>query len=136
MIVEFIETKETRVPYQMKDTYALRKDKPFFWLQRLCCWTMGKLGAYDVGEKITYTSHTIDTRSFVERLFRQTDHLTGHFNRRPTKILIGSEDFAEMMGSEEIRQLMNFRTEYNHGREIIGLQVEVIPWMRGILVMP
>jgi hypothetical protein len=136
MIVEFIETKETRIPYPIKNTYTLRKDKSFFWLQRLCCWIMGKIGAYAIGEKITYTKHIINPRSFMERLDIQRFHLVKYFDCQPTKILIGAEDFAEMMKSEEIRHLMSFRAEYNYGREIIGLQVEVIPWMRGILVMP
>lgn len=136
MLIEFVQTKEQRTPYFRKDTYCFRKDRPYHRLQRLCCWIMAKLQAYDTGENITYTRHTIDTQTFMERLFRQQDHLLGYFNRKPTRMLIGAEDFAEMMGSEEIRQTVNFRAEYNHGREIIGLQVEVIPWMRGILVMP
>lgn len=136
MLIEFVQIKEQRTPYFRKDAYTFCKDRPYHWLQRLCCWIMGKLKAYDSGEKIAYTRQTIDTQTFMERLFRQQDHLLGYFNRKPTRLLIGAEDFAEMMGGEEIRQMMNFRAEYNHGREIMGLQVEVVPWMRGILVMP
>lgn len=136
MIVEFVQTRDMRITYFKKDAFVFRADRPCKWLQRLCCWIMGKLQAYDKGETITYVRNTIDTQTFMERLFKQQDHLMGYFNRRPTRLLIGAEDFAEMMGCEQMRQQLNFRAEYNHGREIMGLQVEVIPWMRGILVMP
>jgi hypothetical protein len=134
--MEFVQTEEKRTQYFRKDAYSFRKDRPYHRLQRLCFWILQKIGAFDVGENLTYTRHTIDTQSFMERLFRQQSHLEGYFNRRPKRLLIGAEDFAVMMGSEEIRQQLIFRTEYGHGREIMGLQVEVIPWMRGILVMP
>lgn len=97
---------------------------------------MKKLGAYDMGEKITASRHTIDTDVFMERIFKQQEHLLVHFNRKPKRLLIGSEDFAQMMDSAEMQNMMMFNASYNYGREICGLQVEVIPWMRGILVMP
>ena len=136
MIVEFVQTKELKTQFFKEGTYKLRKDRPHFWLQKICCWTMKKLGAFDVGEEIRYTRHTIDTESFIDRLFKQQDHIRGYFNRRPTRLLIGAEDFAALMGTEEIRQMLNFRAEYGYNKEIMGLMVEVIPWMRGILVMP
>jgi hypothetical protein len=136
MIIEFVQTKEQRTPYFRNDAFSFRKDRPFHLLQRLCCWVMRKLMAFDIGENISYTKHIIDTRSFIDRLFKQQDHIKGHFNRRPTRLLIGAEDFAALMGTEEIRQMLTFRAEYGYNKEIMGLMVEVIPWMRGILVMP
>lgn len=137
MIVEFIETKDKMIRYQKNDSYAFRADRPHKWLQRLCCRIMQKLGAYDMGEKVTYTRHTIDPDVFMERIFRQAYHLEAHFNRKPKRILVGAEDFERIMNCSEIRQSFMFNASYNYGREIIcGLQVEVIPWMRGILVMP
>ena len=136
MIVEFLQTEEIRTTYLRKDAYVFRKDRPYHLIQHLCCWIMGKIGAFASGETVAYTKHIIDTQKFIEKLFRQHSHLVEYFNRKPKRLLIGADDFSEMMGSDEIRQMMTFQAEYNYGREIMGLQVEVIPWMRGILVMP
>jgi len=136
MIVNFVETKEKRIPFSKKDCYVFREDKSFHLLQRICCWTMHKIGAFDMGETVTVTRYTIDSDVFMERIFKQQKHLLGYFNRKPKRLLIGSEDFSELMNSAEVRDVMMFNASYNYGREIYGLQVEVIPWMRGILVMP
>jgi hypothetical protein len=85
---------------------------------------------------VTVTRHIIDSDVFMERIFKQQEHLLGYFNHKPKRLLIGSEDFSELMNSDEVRNVMMFNASYNYGREICGLQVEVIPWMRGILVMP
>jgi hypothetical protein len=99
---------------------------------------MEKGGSISVGEKINITRHTIDTDDFIERLLRQESNLIAHFNIRPTRVLMGTKDFSAMMNCIEIRRGLGFtfNTSYNYGREILGLRVEVIPWMRGILVMP
>lgn len=134
--IEFIQMNENRMPFNVEDAFKFRKDRPYHWLQKLCCWILKKLGAYYTDYTIKITRHTINTQSFLERLFKQQAHIEEAFNMRPTRLLIGAEDFTEMMGCEEIRQVFQFTAEYRHGRSIMGLAVEVIPWMRGILVMP
>ena len=76
----------------------------------------------------------------MERLFRQNSYLQKEFNMKPSKLFIGTEDYTEIMGGDEMRQMLQFNTTYNfgdrYGTHIIGLEVKVIPWMRGIIVMP
>lgn len=136
MIVEFVQTKEMKVPFIRTGCYSFREDRGFHFIQKLCCWAMNKIGANFIDETIELTRHTIDTDVFMERIFRQKYHLEAHFNRKPKRILVGAEDFERIMNCPEIRQGLMFNASYNYGREICGLQVEVIPWMRGILVMP
>ena len=50
--------------------------------------------------------------------------------------LVGGEDFQQLMGSPEIHNVLNFSAPIGWGREIYGLKVEVIPWMRGMVVLP
>lgn len=75
MIIEFVQTKETKVPFIKTGCYSFRKDRGFHFIQRLCCWAMNKIGANYIDEKIELTHHTIDTNDFIDRLFRQ-EHLT------------------------------------------------------------
>ena len=58
------------------------------------------------------------------------------FNYHPSRLLIGAEDFEELMHEKEISESMTFRANYYDHQEIVGLKVTVIPWMRGVLVLP
>jgi len=135
--IEFIQTDELREPIEHKDSFCFRKDRPYHLMQKACIWILRRLKAYDTGIKTTYTRHTIDTTSFMECLFKQQDHLSDILvDRRASRLLIGAQDFEEMMESDEIRRVISFRAEYCYGKKILGLKVEVIPWMKGMLVMP
>ena len=74
---------------------------------------------------------------FVERLFKQRAWITDHLSREPKTLLIGAEDYEQIMNCPQINQRLRFDTSYMFGnRQIIGLTVEIIPWMRGMVVMP
>lgn len=82
-------------------------------------------------------------RDFMQTLYEQRRELMQMFNREPKRLLVGAEDFAQMMRHPDVgRQAFQFEAEYSMGGgaknrpRICGLEVEVIPWMRGILVMP
>ena len=47
-----------------------------------------------------------------------------------------AEDYADLMHEAAATQMFSFRAEYGYGREVLGMTVQVIPWMRGCLVMP
>lgn len=136
-LVEFVETRETSVPFVLKDRYEFKPKGRLQSLQRWAWkflhWRKAMEQAWD--ERITYTRHVIDTQSVVERLIQQRSALFD-YGAEPKELLIGSQDFAELMGAPEIRQALDFQAEYMSGRRVMGLRVCVIPWMRGMLVMP
>lgn len=86
------------------------------------------------------TRYRIVPEDFMGLLLRQRSDLFRDFNLEGRTLLIGSVDFAEMMGGPQMRQAVHFEAEYNtqdrFGTKVAGLTVRVIPWMRGILVMP
>ena len=51
-------------------------------------------------------------------------------------LLIGAEDYAELMHEVASTQIFSFKSEYGYGEKILGMKIKVIPWMRGCLVMP
>ncbi len=138
--IEFIETTESSQIIVLPDRFSFRSDKGHKWIQKVCIWALKKIGAYAQEDRITYTRHVIEPESFMENLWTQHGELCRRFGKGGARLLIGSHDFAELMASPEIGRDMMFHAEYyradNGGKRICGLQVEIIPWMRGILVMP
>ena len=135
-IVEFVTMTERLTRFDNKEAFQLRTDRPAPWLQKACFWVLRRLRAFYIGETVTIERHAIDGRTFMDRLFKQREGIDSYFNMRPSRLLIGAEDYAELMREVVASQAFSFRAEYGYGREILGMTVEVIPWMRGVLVMP
>lgn len=134
--------RQERIPsvVELKDAFEFREDRPAHWLQRLCLWTLLKLGAFSHREVLTIERHLIgkNGKRFMDRLFEQMRNLQDGFDREPDHLLIGADDYAELM-QEATREYFHFDAEYMRGGrypKVCGLRVEVIPWMRGVLVMP
>jgi hypothetical protein len=133
--VEFVEIKGVRHRRTLKTAYAVNEKRRAVWLQRFCCWVLGKLGAFYDYQEITAVRHRFDSDTFMERIFKN-ETVVREFNCEPKELLIGPEQFSELMGSPEIHNYLTFQTTYHKGRKILGLTVRVIPWMDGILVVP
>lgn len=134
--IEFLTMRDIRIPFDNTEAFQLRKDRPALWLQKACLFVLRKLKAYYRDEKITIERHTIDAPTFMDRLFSQRKDLQRMFNMLPDHILIGAEDYASLMREEATTKAFSFNAEYWNNRTVLGMKVEVIPWMRGILVMP
>ncbi len=100
---------------EMKDAFEFREDRPAHWLQRLCLWTLRKLGAFSHREVLTIERHLIgkNGKRFMDRLFEQMRNLQDGFNREPDRLLIGADDYAELM-QEATREHFHFDAEYTH----------------------
>jgi hypothetical protein len=112
------------------------------WLQRKAWAFLQRSTALEQAfeDKIEFTRHVIDTDNVVYRLIEQKIALYEGYDREGTELLIGRETFAELMNAPEIRHDTSFSGEYfvhgERGPRVMGLRVRVIPWMRGMLVMP
>ena len=105
-------------------------DRPRWWLVRM-------LGGKNPHDTIEVRRIPVDGKVFAERLFRQKRAITEQFRREATTLWMGAEDYEELMNSPLIREQFYVHSSFNYGKhEIYGLTVNVIPWMRGILVMP
>lgn len=134
--VNFVQIKEFRRTVEFKDSYQFRKDKKYHRLQRLCFWILEKIEAWNQESVVSYERVSFDTDDFIHLILAQQSWLSGFLGKNGRRILIGAEDFEKLMGMKEIQQSFNFSASYNDGRQIFGLEIEVIPWMRGILVLP
>lgn len=127
--------EEIPLPKQTDYTlaYQVRKDKPLVWLQRVCCWVMDKVGAYAQDRSISYDYKVVDISNLVEGIYTQVGLLDQNYHKQATRVLMGSEDFTQLCNAPEARYHL---TVYASDRRFGGLTVTVIPWMKGILVMP
>ena len=134
--IEYLEHENTYADFQDIKAYEFRKDRPLKYLQKVCCFILHKIGAYHIKKEMLVTRRVI-TDEFMEQIFRQVEGIESYFGRKPTRILIGAFDYKNLMNEDHFaKNIFTFNTQYNHGLEIIGLRVDVIPWMKGILVLP
>jgi hypothetical protein len=105
-------------------------DMPRWWLVRL-------LGGTCPLDTVKITRVPVSGKLFAERLFKQKRALVERFRCEPTTLLMGGEDYEELMTSPAVREQFTMYSEFNCGRrQVYGLTVKVIPWVRGIVVMP
>jgi hypothetical protein len=138
--IDVIELRPISRVVVLKDAFELREDRPALWLQRVCLWVLRKLGCFACKETIDYQRHVFGDkgRDFMSRLWERKDALWGSFEREPTRLLIGAEQYAEMMRETASSAYFEFNAEYMKGGrhpKVMGLHVEVIPWMCGMLLL-
>lgn len=121
--IEFVQTKLVFPPLPRW------RDSPRWWLVKL-------LGGANPYETLKVVRIPIDAKDFMGKLYAQRRELFEQFNREPKELLIGGEDYEEMMNCKGINRMFSFDGSYNKGRSVMGLRIKVIPWMRGALVMP
>lgn len=138
--VTFVEPHATFKTATDSSAFTIRDDRPHLWLQKACCWVLGKLGAYRVDTQTKIEYRTIDADSFITRIAEQRESVFELLNRRPKKLLIGAQDYAELMRETNVHYPFTFNASYAIGERgaarIMGLEVQVIPWMRWVLVVP
>lgn len=137
--VEFVVRSTVNTMQPMPDGYKFKPAGRAQWLQRLAWrflqWRGALVQAYE--PKCEVVRHTIEADTFIERILKQRHELKRGFNRDGQTLLIGSEDYAEMMRAPEmLNHALTFDARVGMDRQIVGLTVKVIPWMRGMVVMP
>jgi hypothetical protein len=137
--IEFVDLVTTKVPCVSADAFSLRKDRPAQWLQAVCFYILRRIGAYHAYETEAVTRHVIDKGTFTDRLLKQWHDVECSHHSHPSHVYMGSEDYAAIASERAVvTHPFSFNTEYgiNGGREVYGLKVTVLPWMRGCLVIP
>lgn len=135
--VGYIETECHVDPFVDKERFEFRKDKKYHWLQKLCFFVLGKIGSYSIGEKFSYTSHSIDTLDLMENLYKQKRGILDLYNVKGERLLIGNDEYVKLTDNHEVRHMIKFSGEYRGGHdEVLGMEITVIPWMSGMIVVP
>jgi hypothetical protein len=138
--IEFLAATHSAARSYIPDTYQFRRDRGWVWLQRLALWALRKIGAQAFRDDQTVVRHTIDTRKFLDALVRQRAEIMALYHRRGERLLVGYEEFREITGIA-MENPLTFAVQYDWREPggptlVYGMRVTVIPWMRGILVLP
>jgi len=138
-VVTFLSRKPIPTEMAIPGAFIFKPNGKLRFLQRLAWKFLSRSKALGMAHDRApgWQTYTVDADSFMERIARQQQSLIYNFDVRGTRLLIGSEDYAEIMNSKEARHWhFTFDAKYHKGFQLMGMQVEVIPWMRGVLVMP
>ncbi len=138
--ISFIAQRTQLRPFIKGSSFEFSRDKGFIYIQKLCFWFLAKIKAYHTDYHETVETFTIDAESFMDKLFAQKDFIEAEFNIIPSKMYIGASDYHKLMGELNKNQYLNFNAEYYYCSEegrpkIFGLEIYVIPWMEGILLV-
>ena len=137
--ISFLESERIPIVSIEHDSYMFRKDKSLVWLQKVLFFILKKIGAYSINTTYEVKRYIVEPSRFVdELLFKMKKELANTFNMCPNKMYIGADDYSDLMADPGFRQLMypiTFDTSYNYGRNVMGLEVHIIPWMSGILLV-
>lgn len=139
--IQFIETRLSYEKFIKPNEYSFNPRGRFQWVQRLAWKFLNSRKALTevIGHTTNVTRHTIDSGKFMAQIFKQKRHLFEHFGIEGSILLIGSEDYMELMSDRGIiTQPFSFTGEYYQNIRLPGLSltVKVVPWMRGMVVMP
>lgn len=129
--------RKTLVSTPSPDSFTLRKDRKHLWLQKAALWVLAKLDARKIDEAMAYTRHVIDSDDFMKKLFESKRAIFDACHEHPETLLIGPEEYREIMGGPLARQLIQFDAQYYAGRGgaplVMSMRVVIVPWMSGIL---
>lgn len=109
------------------------------WLQRMAFrflkWSNGLI--HPIDRQISYTAFTINTDDFMRALLQQ-QHEVFEYGVEPRRCIMGASDFEKLMGLKGVERYLSFDTSYRVNRppDFMGLRVEVVPWMKGVLLLP
>ena len=138
-----IARRKENVTYQETEgIYDFNKWNPSSWWKKLFKKWTGKILAAELGAMYTprtvdHSYHRIDTDKVLEQLKIGEDTLLrAHYEAK--HILVGVDEMEKLR--MELDQHLSFTVPYyyNNGysNELLGMKITVIPWMKGVLVLP
>ena len=135
-VISAIERQTSYVTEVLPDHFTYLPGCGWLWVQKVCFWALRKIGCNASAERAVVTTQTIDADRVVEALFRQAEVVSLLGRERPSEVYMGPDDYMELMGDPWVVGQATFRGQYNRSRfEVAGLNVTVLPWMKGLLVV-
>lgn len=145
--VNFVETEPVSCLRMHNDAFSLQPLMGYIWLQRVCFWILRWIGAFHATDWTTFRRVTVDRKTSLAELFRQQLHLRGQFREGGELLLVGSEDWMEILNEAPLwHSPMAFDGEYyistlpsydgTPRQQKNRMRVCVLPWMRGMVVVP
>lgn len=139
-IISTMESQTLSRKVEDLDKYTYRPDRPFRGLQKLCFWFLERIKCYSKHDHVYVESHCIDEQYLLDKIFKQENEIFKQTNFTPSVVYMGRDDYMDMMQSEIPHHYMSFdvnaRIIKNGYEKIKGMKLVVVPWMKGVLVVP
>ncbi len=134
-------TRERMIEHlKLASAFSYNERKGWAWLQRLCFRFLRWRGCQHQQAVTTFTRRRIDPDSVVEALFEQKHSVHEMLGRGGEVVIIGSDDYAQMMRESQLGSPLCFSASYDYAagghRSAMGLRVVVVPWISGMVVLP
>jgi len=84
----------------------------------------------------TATRITINPPDIVEKLLRHRKAVLDRFHSEADTLIIGSEEFSELCGLPATYRLLEVNVPVGYDGRIVNMNIKVVPWMRGMLIVP
>jgi hypothetical protein len=139
--IQFVQVRQTKKHIEHKNAFEYNKNLGINWLQKLCFWYLKKIKAFHYSEVIDVHTVTPNQQQKIFDLVRDQINscyrLTG---KSATTLYIGLDDIHDVLDDASIKWYAQFpiksRVSFNgEYPNIMGLNVVVIPWMNGVLVV-
>lgn len=136
--IVFLKHEPARSCAWASDKYEYLPDRGWKWLQRLAIGVLRWLGCYSQIETTDYKTHMVRPNDFIQAICEQRRELMSLYRLEGERLLIGSEEYFDLMKQQDQRMYdsFSFTAQYSYAKQIMGMKVTVVPWMKGILVMP
>lgn len=89
---------------------------------------------------MTFTTLRIHGPDVIAALYKSHYEVMRQWNKSGQHLIIGAGDYAKLMAAPQIQQLLDFpvEAEVMRGghRRIMGLNVTIVPWMEGMVILP
>jgi hypothetical protein len=141
--IQFVESQAVRNVVELAGAVRFKPAGRLKGLQSFLWSCLQRLGCLDpvMQESVKVTRHVVDTDNILEAIHRQRREVFNTISRPGQKLLVGHEDYAELMRlAHSDPRYMSLQGELHgygpDGPRVMGLTIEIIPWMRGVLVTP
>lgn len=150
--VSFALTQATTSRIYSPTKFQFRIELGWHWVQKFCFWVLRKIGAHAIDFDTQITRLDIQYKTLIEGINRQRAELFNQYALEGKYLLMGAQDYSELMADPTyINQMIHFsvpdavyRQERNMDRNfrldtkmiIMNLNVVIVPWMKGMMVLP
>ena len=131
---EFVVRKTHTRTVIRHDRFCFRPDKKYHWLQKILFGILSKMGCRHVDIDVTFTRHVVQMEHIIDYLHRQEREIYELAGLKGARLLIGPAEYSEMTGNPEILYML--RIPAIGQLEFLDLKITIIPWMKGMLVVP
>lgn len=87
-----------------------------------------------------YESRYVNVTDLFDKIHVQYNMAMEYTRDPPRRVYIGRDDFATMLNVPQFKNVLNFTIPASKGRyysgNVFGVDIYVIPWIMGILVVP